>query len=153
MKHCFFLFIITISALFTVSSCKERNAGRKTIAVSIPPQAALLHEIAGDSINIVTLMQSEANPEAFEVSVSNMRAVNDAALYMKMGNLAFEETLTDRIRQSNAAMHIADISEGIEPYLRHTQPRKSLARCRRPPHMDIRAQSQDHSIKHARRPD
>lgn len=114
MKHRFFLFTITISALFTVFSCKENNTGRKTIAVSIPPQAALLEEIAGDSVNIVTLMQSEANPEAFEVSVSNMRAVNDAALYMKMGNLAFEETLTDRIRQSNTGMHIADVSEGIE---------------------------------------
>lgn len=116
MKRIFFLLALSITALSGAISCKTGgNSRRVTVAVSIPPQATLLHEIGGDSIEIVTLMQAEANPEAFEISVNDMRAVNDASLYMKIGNLPFEETLAERIGASNPRLRFVDVSAGVEP--------------------------------------
>lgn len=97
-----------------MASCGKRGSTRKVIAVSIPPQAALLRSIAGDSIEIVTLMPAEANPETFEVTVKNMRALSEAPLYMKMGNLPFEETLAARIGESNTGMEFVDVSQGVK---------------------------------------
>jgi len=114
MKRNFFLLIIILPLLSLAPACREQSSGRKTIAVSIPPQAGLLHEITGDSINIVTLMHADANPEAFEVSVKDMRAINDAVLYMKIGNLAFEETLTEHIGESNPGLRFINVSDGVE---------------------------------------
>lgn len=103
------------AAVVAMTSCSSGDTGRKSIAVSLPPHAALLHEITGDSIDIITLMESDANPEAFEVTVKNMRAVSDADIYMKAGYLAFEETLTDRIGEANKSLKFIDISQGIAP--------------------------------------
>lgn len=99
---------------FGLSSCRDKDEAHKSVAVSLPPQASLLREITGDSIEIITLMQADANPEAFEVTVKDMRAVSDASVYMKAGNLPFEATLTERIGQSNPSLRFTDVSEGIE---------------------------------------
>lgn len=114
MKRIFFLFAIIICVLSGLSSCKPDGDTRMSVAVSLPPQASLLREITGDSIEIFTLMQADANPEAFEVTVGGMREVNDAAVYMKAGNLPFEQTLTERIGQSNPELRFVDVSDGIE---------------------------------------
>lgn len=114
MKRIFSLFAIIICVLSGLSSCKPDGDTRMSVAVSLPPQASLLREITGDSIEIVTLMQADANPEAFEVTVGGMREVNDAAVYMKAGNLPFEQTLTERIGQSNPELRFVDVSDGIE---------------------------------------
>lgn len=114
MKRIFFLFAVSILTFSTLISCGGKAGHIKTIAVSIPPQAALLGDIVGDSMDIVTLMPAEANPEAFEITVRNMRTISDAALYMKIGNLPFEETLTERISESNPELKFADVSKGIE---------------------------------------
>lgn len=114
MKRIFLLSALITALLCGMPSCARRDASRKVVAVSIPPQAALLRDIVGDSMEIVTLMPAEANPEAFEVSVKNMRALSDAPLYLKMGNLPFEETLAQRIGESNDGMKFVDVSQGID---------------------------------------
>ncbi|MBD5228564.1 MAG: zinc ABC transporter solute-binding protein [Bacteroidales bacterium] len=126
MKRIFTLHTMAIAALTALAmlaSCSSRDSHRKAVAVSLPPQASLLREITGDSIDIITLMASDANPESFEVTIKNMRGIADADLYMKVGNLAFEETLTDRISQANNSLKFTDISQGITPiYGTHSHP-------------------------------
>ena len=120
--------IAALTALAILASCSSRDSHRKAVAVSLPPQASLLREITGDSIDIITLMASDANPESFEVTIKNMRGIADADLYMKVGNLAFEETLTDRISQANNSLKFTDISQGITPiYGTHSHPAGSPA--------------------------
>lgn len=115
MKSAFFPLIVIIGALLGATSCKtEAPSQRKSIAVGLPPHATILKEITGDSIDVVTLMHTNANPEAFEATVNDIRAVSDADVYIKAGNLPFEETLAERISQSNPDLPFVDASEGIE---------------------------------------
>lgn len=114
MKSVFFPFIVIIAAVLGLSSCNsETSSQRKSIAVSLPPHASILKEITGDSIDVVTLMHTNANPETFEATVNDIRAVSDADVYIKAGNLSFEETLTQRISQSNPELHFVNASAGI----------------------------------------
>lgn len=113
MKRIFFLFAIAVT-IISATSCGHKPGSHKVIAVSLPPQASLLRHITGDSIDIITLMPAEANPETFEITVNSMKQINDAAVYMKMGNMPFESTLTQQIGESGNALRFVDVSEGID---------------------------------------
>ena len=117
MKHIFLLPILLFCLISGLSSCKNDVNSRKIVAVSLPPQASLLKDIVGDYIDIVTLMKTDANPESFEVTVKDMRAIADANIYMKAGYLSFEETLTQRIGESSRNLQFIDISDGITPIM------------------------------------
>ena len=117
MKRIFSLSILLFCLILGISSCKREADSRKTVAVSLPPQASLLKDIVGDSLDIVTLMRTDANPESFEVTVKDMRAIADADIYMKAGHLSFEESLTQRLSESNNSLRFVDVSEGITPIM------------------------------------
>lgn len=104
--------MMALIALLFSSGCNS-NHERPVVAVSIPPQAELLRAIAGDSIEIVTLMQSEANPENFEVTVATLKEISSADAYFKIGNIPFETVITDKIG-ANSDLRFFDNSEGIE---------------------------------------
>ncbi|MDE7135846.1 MAG: zinc ABC transporter substrate-binding protein [Muribaculaceae bacterium] len=107
--------LVTVAAAFAISACRHSSESndKVTIAVSLPPQAELLRAIGGDSINIVTLLRADSNPETFETSVSDLKSVASAQAYFKIGNLPFEETLTTKIGESAPNLTFFDNSKGI----------------------------------------
>lgn len=99
-----------------LAACSSNSAdSRLSIAVSIPPQASLLKEIAGDSVDVVTLLRPDSNPETFEISVNDMRAIHNCDAYFLIGNLPFEGALVDKIKQTAYDVEFVDNSQGIEP--------------------------------------
>ncbi len=108
--------LIIAAAAFSLTACShsDQSNGKVTIAVSLPPQAELLRAIGGDSINIVTLLRADSNPETFETSVSDLKSVASAQAYFKIGNLPFEETLTAKIGDSAPNLTFHDNSKGIK---------------------------------------
>lgn len=112
MRLTHFILIGAITAILTGCGNSGNNR-RHSIAVSIPPQATLLKEITGDSIDVVTLLHSDANPEAFEPSVADIKGLFDAETYIAIGDLPFEHTLADRL--APAGIKVIDSSAGIEP--------------------------------------
>ena len=94
--------------------CAGSDSRDVTIAVSIPPQATLLKQIAGDSARVVTLMGAQANPESFEVTVSSMRDISGADMYMTMGNLPFEAVVTGRIADASGRLRFVDVGRGVD---------------------------------------
>jgi zinc transport system substrate-binding protein len=106
---------LSIFLMLSAACAPSHSKGaRPIIAVSIPPFASLVNEIAGDSVDIVTLLQSQANPEAFEPTVSDMKQVYNADLYLSTGYLPFEQSLLSRI-SANSGIKIVDASIGISP--------------------------------------
>lgn len=107
--------LVIAASAFAFSACRHSGESndKVTIAVSLPPQAELLRAIGGDSINIVTLLRADSNPETFETSVSDLKSVASAQAYFKIGNLPFEETLTTKIGKSAPNLTFFDNSKGI----------------------------------------
>lgn len=105
---------LTATGASLLASCGgSEPSGRPVIAVSIPPQESLLREIVGDSIDVVTLLRPDSNPETFEISVNDLKEIYGSDAYFRIGNLPFEASLTDKIAQSKPELNFYDNSEGI----------------------------------------
>lgn len=88
---------------------------RPLVTVSLPPQAWMLRQIAGDSIDINVLLTSGANPETYEPGVGVMRRAAASDLVMLSGNIGFEGSLADKLGRNNPGLRFVDTSRGIEP--------------------------------------
>lgn len=115
MKRVILQLIMPLLAATVMIGCSgSRDSRGVTIAVSIPPQATLLQQIAGDSVSVVTLMGAQSNPESFEVTVANMRAISDADMYMTIGNLPVETVVTGRIADASGSLRFVDVGRGVD---------------------------------------
>lgn len=110
LKH---LTIISLVGL-TMVSCGRQESDKATgfsLAVSIPPQKAVLDYLTGDSLDVVTAIAAEANPESWEPSINDFVSLNDAAVYFTTGQLPFESTIVSSL---DKGVEIVDSSEGID---------------------------------------
>lgn len=110
-------FIIPAALSLLLAACannNHENDSQPLVCVSIEPQKWILEQIVGDRMNVVSLLPSESNPENFDPPVSALRQASDAEAYMQVGHLPWEQTLTDRIADSNRGIKVVDTSRGID---------------------------------------
>ncbi len=94
-------------------TCDSTQAEEKTLIVSIQPQKALLKEIVGDRYDVVCLLTSDNNPEAFEPSMSHLISFENSDAYFRIGNIGFELAILNKINSNTPNLKIYDTSEGI----------------------------------------
>ena len=108
-------FFVRILALLA-SLCglaQESSAGeRPVVFVSIPPQAWLVKRLAGESVDVQTLLTSGANPHTFEPGARQVKKLAGASLYLTVG-MPFETVLVGRAGKLNAALAVAGMDAGI----------------------------------------
>jgi zinc transport system substrate-binding protein len=100
---------LTFAAFLAACSSKQSEA---TLTVSVEPQRALLEAIVGDRFKVITLLTSGANPETFEPTVKARMAVDNSAIFFKVGNMPFEDTIERSLAES---VTVVDCSTGITP--------------------------------------
>ena len=113
--------VFCLLSLFAIISqgCSHNNTSndKKSITVSLEPQKYFLDKIVGDKINVNCLLKSSSNPESYEPSINDLLALEKSLAYIKMGNVGFEQSLIDKIKQNNNKIIIIDSSLGIEPIM------------------------------------
>lgn len=109
LKGCF---AAACTVLAVVLAGCGRQADSQVIAVSVPAQATLLRQIAGDGFRVVTVLANGADPESFDPTVKTRAAMEDADIYFKAGFLPFEEVI---VRSLPTTTQVVDTSEGITP--------------------------------------
>jgi len=103
------------------ASAGQADAARPSITVSIPPLEYFAQAIGGDSIDIVTLLPTGADPETFEPSTSTMRALGASDIITVTGYLPFENSLLKNIKANNRNIKVFALSDSIAPiYGTHT---------------------------------
>ena len=80
--------------LVALAACSRPTPNTPVLAVSIEPQRHLLEAIAGDYAQVVSIMPQSANPEAFEPGMEQMKSLETAAAYFRVGTLPFETNIT-----------------------------------------------------------
>ena len=92
---------------------QESWAGEKPVVfVSIPPQAWLVKRLAGESVDVQTLLPPGANPHTFEPDARQVKKLAEASLYLTVG-MPFEAVLVGRAGRQNAALKVAGMDAGI----------------------------------------
>ncbi len=112
----FHTLLMSMSAIFfafVFAGCSS-EVEQRSLTVSIEPQRYLLERIAGDKWKVNTLLTQGSDPENFDPPMSAMKKAVGGVAYFKMGHMAFEDVLIERIATGHGSVKIVDTSVGID---------------------------------------
>ncbi len=109
----FYVIICVILTLF--SSCSRgKESDKSCVAVSTEPLAWLLTQIAGDDIEIVTLIPRGNNPETYSSTAGTMKNLAKSSAFFTLGTPGFEKNLGNTLASNFPNLLISDVSTNIE---------------------------------------
>jgi zinc transport system substrate-binding protein len=109
-----FLLFLGITPLFQSCSILEdkENSALPHIVTSIAPYKYFVERIAGDSVSIGVLVPDGESPHTFEPTPKQIIQASKAKVWLQVGD-PFEQQMLTSIKQTNPAMQIIDLREGL----------------------------------------
>lgn len=109
------VFIIMILSL-TMVGCgvQSEQDDRLTVAVSIIPQATFVKAVAGDLVDVVTLIPPGASPTNYQPSPKEMTAFGDASIYFTIDVGAEAANILPNIASQNSDLAIVDLADYVD---------------------------------------
>lgn len=97
------------------AACAQEEDPRPRVIVSVAPQAYVVDRLAGDRVRVEVMIPPGASPHTYEPSVARMTALQEAALYVKVGhpNFPFERAWLDRILAATPDLVVVDGSRNV----------------------------------------
>lgn len=89
------------------------DEGKIQVMVSILPMVQFVEKIGGDSVSVKVLIPPGYEPHSYELSASQLKDIANADLYVKTGQIEFEQAYMDDIIEQNQEMLVVDGSDGI----------------------------------------
>lgn len=106
-------FTSILFGILCLVGCRHESTPDRTLTVSIEPQRWLLEQIVGDKFEVRSLLGRGANPESYDPTFNDLAALERSYAYLTIGNLAFEDAITAKIRENNPDLHIFCTSDSI----------------------------------------
>ena len=101
----------------TLIGCTQRTTGtaseKMTVAVSIVPQQTFVKAIAGDLINIVTVVPPGNSPANYAPTPREMEAYHQASLYFTIGAPTEEANILPKAKAINENIRIISLAEEV----------------------------------------
>ncbi|MDH3767354.1 MAG: zinc ABC transporter substrate-binding protein [Gammaproteobacteria bacterium] len=109
-----FFFAVAASLLGACDARDEAATDRRpVVVVSIPPQAFLIERIAGDRVDVKTLIVPGRSPEDFQPLPQQIAEIADATYYFTIG-LPFEEIWLPRLTETHPEIEIVAMHATLE---------------------------------------
>lgn len=110
------IFYVVICVMLTLfSGCsKGKESDKSCVAVSSEPLAWLLTQIAGDDIEIVTLIPGGSNPETYSPTAGTMKDLAKSSAFFTLDAPGFEKNLGNTLASNFPNLLISDVSSNIE---------------------------------------
>jgi zinc transport system substrate-binding protein len=121
MKKLHILISIVLLTSLYLGACQSQNQAVQTeepsnikpvVFVSIVPQKYFVERIAGDSVDVVVMVEPGAEPHTYEPKPAQMTALANADVYFSI-DAPFEATWLDKIEDINPELPIINTAEGI----------------------------------------
>jgi len=116
-----FFTLFAIALLIVVSAgCENENTRNEPatpiVIVSVPPQAQFVKRLAGDRVQVEVMIAPGANPTTYEPTMRQMRAMEQAFLYVKIGHPAFpfERAWLDQLLAEREHITVVDCAQGLD---------------------------------------
>jgi zinc transport system substrate-binding protein len=109
--------IITLAMLLIPTSHRQNEAGNDKlgVAVTLVPYADFVRNIGGDKVDVTVMVPSRASPHSYEPTTSQMAALSEAEVYVKVGApIEFELAWMDSLIKQNPDMLVINGSDGID---------------------------------------
>lgn len=102
-----------LSMLVLFSSCDKTPLSKKPqVIVSIPSYIFFVKKIAGETIDIKSLIPIAGDPHLFEPSFEQVKLITKAKMWFKLGE-PFENTLLEFLKNNNTKIKIIDLRDNI----------------------------------------
>ena len=107
--------LLLIILFFIFTSCTKQNnqSDKLLIAVSIPPQAWFVSQIAGEKADVLILVPPGQNPHNYEPTPRQIQALSKAKAWILSGT-EFEITLQPKIKALFPNLLIIDGTHGVK---------------------------------------
>lgn len=117
MKRFWLLTSIALLSSLLFGACQSKSPAqtvneKPVIFVSIVPQKYFVERIAGDTLNVMVMVEPGAEPHTYEPKPAQMQALSDAALYFSV-DAPFEVNWLGRIADINPNLKVINTAEGI----------------------------------------
>ena len=105
----------TDTETLTQTSTVTEKGDALTIIASITPVADFIQQIGGEKVEVTLMVPAGASPHTYEPTTSQMVAVSNADIFVKVGSgVDYEVTWMNDIIAMNANMLVVDCSPGVE---------------------------------------
>lgn len=108
----FRVFFIAVLSLAFASAVYAVTAEKLTVAVSLQPYANIVKSIAGDRVDVVTLLPPGADPHTFEPKPATLKEFAKASVYFSDGS-GMDKAWMPRFKGVNKDVQVVGISKGI----------------------------------------
>lgn len=107
--------IYSLLLVVIATACAENKIKEKPIVtVTLEPQRYFAEAIAGDKLEIVSMVPQGSSPETYDPSPRQMVALNQSVAYLRIGYIGFELTWMDRLTKNVPQLRVYDTSKGID---------------------------------------
>lgn len=119
------LFVTSVLLLLSLSACQASNTettaspnssetGTKiTVAVGIVPEASFVEAVAGDLVNVVTMVPAGNSPANYQPTTSEMQALSDAQIYFTLQMPTEQANILPKVSNFNEDIKIVDLRKAI----------------------------------------
>ncbi|NLN42595.1 MAG: zinc ABC transporter solute-binding protein [Clostridiales bacterium] len=129
-----FIIIILLLALIMVSACGQstsQSSNKPTIAVSIVPQSTFVKEVAGDLVDVVTMIPPGSSPETYSATPNQLKSFSHASIYFTIGIPSEEASILPKAKDFNPDLKIVDLAKHVS----EVYPDLEIAPGERDPHI------------------
>ncbi len=119
------LIALTTLAILSLLACRGGQVKDKSlIAVSIAPTEDLVNSLGGGAFEVVRLLPEGGQPESYEPTIKDLRALMQAKAYLYVGALGFEQATLPKIQEHNPNLLLQDLSSGqaVHSCTSHNEP-------------------------------
>ncbi len=114
MKMKFYVALLLGVMLLTSCGKEQINEDRITIAVSIVPEATFVKAVAGDLVDVMTLIPPGASPTNYQPTPKEMADFAKASVYFSIGVGAEEANILPNIVGQNKSLIIVPLAETVD---------------------------------------
>lgn len=126
--------MLIVFAVFICTSCAQssNNSQNKiVIAVSIVPQETFIKEIAGDLVEVVTLIPPGSSPETYSPTPKELQKFSQASIYFTIGVPAEQANILPATKDLSPNTKIVDLASIVS----QEYPDREFAPGERDPHI------------------
>lgn len=120
MKKIYIAAVLMAAALVLAVSCKKAEApddDRLVVAVSIVPEKAFVDAVAGDLVQVVTVIPPGSSPETYEMTPMQRIQLEKASLYFAIGVPAESSGILKSLAANTEVVHLDDAVDAVVPPL------------------------------------
>lgn len=111
------IYVIILVALLLNGCVPEKHETKVeagiNVAVSILPQKAFVEAVAGDKVNVVTMIPPGASPSNYQPTAKQMQQLSDADIYFTIDVPAEKSFITPKLGDLNKDIRIIDLFDEV----------------------------------------